>query len=408
MRGSVYDRPNVLKCLSGLLILNCICYSKIYAMLDQVNQHSPTPLWLDCDPGHDDAFAILIAAHHPSLNLLGISTIHGNASLEKTTANAGSVLEAIGKPNIPVYPGSHKPFSRPALHAPDIHGESGLDGTDLLPKATRAPITDKNAIVAMRDALLAQPKGTPWVVATGTLTNIALLFAAFPEVAEHIQGLSIMGGAIGEGFTDAPMSRLAGEKSRIGNVTPWAEFNFYCDPESSESIFSNPVLASKTSIMALDLTHQVLASQAIQTRILHGSIHSTEEPTILRQILHALLTFFAATYEKAFGLTTGPPLHDPLAVAAILSTLNPAFANKHPNQALVFDDKGGERFALSIVTDGQHGGDVSVTGQLGRSVATPIDGPGVAIPRGVDLDGFWNMILQCVQLADDCNAARKV
>jgi uridine nucleosidase len=79
----------------------------------------------------------------------------------------------------------------------------------------------------MRNALLAQPKGTPWVVATGTLTNVALLFATFPEVAEHIQGLSIMGGAIGRGFTDAPMSRLPGETSRIGNVTPWAEFNIY-------------------------------------------------------------------------------------------------------------------------------------------------------------------------------------
>ncbi|QQK41192.1 Uridine nucleosidase Urh1, putative [Penicillium digitatum] len=363
-------------------------------MLDQVNQSSPTPLWLDCDPGHDDAFAILIAAHHPSLNLLGISTVHGNASLEKTTANAGSVLEAIGRPDIPVYAGSSKPFSRPALHAPDIHGESGLDGTDLLPKATRAPIIDKNTILAIRDALLAQPKGSPWVVATGTLTNVALLFATFPEVVEHIQGLSIMGGAVGGGFTDAPMSRLPGEKSRIGNVTPWAEFNFYCDPESSESIFSNPVLAAKTAIMTLDLTHQVLASQDIQTRILHGSIYSTEEPTVLRQILHALLTFFAATYEKAFGLTTGPPLHDPLAVAAILSTLNPAFANKYPNQALAFDDKGGERFSLSIVTDGQHGKDISTTGQLGRSIATPVDGPGIAIPRGVDLDAFWNMVLQ--------------
>lgn len=160
--------------------------------------------------------------------------------------------------------------------------------------------------------------------------------------------------------------------------------------------------------MTLDLTHQVLASQDIQTRILHGSIYSTEEPTVLRQILHALLTFFAATYEKAFGLTTGPPLHDPLAVAAILSTLNPAFANKYPNQALAFDDKGGERFSLSIVTDGQHGKDISTTGQLGRSIATPVDGPGIAIPRGVDLDAFWNMVLQCVQLADDCNAARKV
>lgn len=160
--------------------------------------------------------------------------------------------------------------------------------------------------------------------------------------------------------------------------------------------------------MALDLTHQVLASQAVQARILNGSIHSTEEPTILRQILHALLTFFAATYEKTFGLTTGPPLHDPLAVAVILSTLNPAFSSKYPNQALAFDDKGGERFALSIVTDGQHGKDVSTTGQLGRSVATPVDGPGVSVPRGVDLDAFWDMVLQCVQLADDCNAARMV
>lgn len=109
-------------------------------------------------------------------------------------------------------------------------GNSGLDGTDLLPKASQPPVTDKNPILAMRDALLAQPKGTPWVVATGALTNVGLLFATFPEVVEHIQGLTIMGGAIGRGFTDAPMSRLPGEESRIGNVTPWAEFNVYVRP----------------------------------------------------------------------------------------------------------------------------------------------------------------------------------
>lgn len=102
-----------------------------------------------------------------------------------------------------------------------------MDGTDLLPKASNPPVTDENAILAMRNALLAQPRGTPWVVATGALTNVALLFATFPEVAEHIQGLSIMGGAIGDGFTDAPMSRLPGEHARIGNVTLWAEFNIY-------------------------------------------------------------------------------------------------------------------------------------------------------------------------------------
>lgn len=96
-----------------------------------------------------------------------------------------------------------------------------------MPKPSQPPITDQNPILAMRNALLAQPKGTPWVVATGTLTNVAVLFATFPEVAEHIQGLSIMGGAIGGGFTDAPMSRLPGEKSRVGNTTPWAEFNIY-------------------------------------------------------------------------------------------------------------------------------------------------------------------------------------
>lgn len=79
----------------------------------------------------------------------------------------------------------------------------------------------------MRNALLAQPPSTAWLVATGTLTNIGLLFATFPEVAGHIKGLSIMGGAVGEGFTDVPMSRLPGDESRVGNTTPWAEFNIY-------------------------------------------------------------------------------------------------------------------------------------------------------------------------------------
>jgi uridine nucleosidase len=142
-------------------------------------------------------------------------------------------------------------------------------------------------------------------------------------------------------------------------------------------------------------------------RILHGSSDS-KPPTVIRQIFHDLLLFFASTYEKVFGLATGPPLHDPLAVAFILSNLNPAFATSHPDQVLRFDDRRGERFDIKIVTDGEHGKDVSVTGQLGRSIATPaLTGSGVAIPRGVDLDAFWHMILQCVQLADDCNTARQ-
>ncbi|GES60842.1 uridine nucleosidase Urh1 [Aspergillus terreus] len=366
----------------------------------------PIPVWLDCDPGHDDAFAILVAAHHPSLHLLGITTIHGNASLENTTVNATRILEAIGRPEIPVYPGRRKPFCRPAIHAPNIHGDSGIDGTDLLPVATRAPITDKNPILAMRDALLAQPKGTPWVVATGTLTNVALLFATFPEVVDHIQGLSIMGGGVGEGFSDAPISRLAGQEARIGNVTPLAEFNIYCDPEAAQSIFSHPTLASKTTLITLDLTHQVLASQDVQFRILHGANDPSVPPTTLRQMLFDLLVFFASTYESVFGLTSGPPLHDPLAVAVVLSTLNPTFPKQHAGQALKFDDRNGERFTVDVVTDGLHGTDAELAGALGQSRVTPTE-QGVAIPRGVDLAAFWDLILLCLQRADDCNAARK-
>ncbi|KAL4793585.1 Inosine/uridine-preferring nucleoside hydrolase domain-containing protein [Aspergillus venezuelensis] len=367
--------------------------------------NSSVPLWLDCDPGHDDAFAILLAAHHPSLNLLGITTIHGNASLENTTINATRVLEAIGKPEIPVYPGTKKPFCRPAVHAPNIHGDSGIDGTDLLPKASRAPITNKNPILAMRDALMAQPAGTAWVIATGTLTNVSLLFATFPEVAAHIKGLSIMGGGVGDGFADAPISRLAGQEKRIGNVTPLAEFNIYCDPEASQSIFSNDVLAPKTYLMALDLTHQVLGTKEVQKRILHGDGDEFTQPTVLRQMLYELLVFFASTYETVFGMTAGPPLHDPLAVAAAISSLNPEFARKHPEQAVNFDDRNGERFAVTVVTDGLHGTDVALVGSLGRSVVTS-NPTGICIPRAVDLDGFWGTILDCIQRADKLNAAR--
>ncbi|KAL4881306.1 Inosine/uridine-preferring nucleoside hydrolase domain-containing protein [Aspergillus karnatakaensis] len=366
---------------------------------------TPVPLWLDCDPGHDDAFAILLAAHHPSLNLLGITTIHGNASLENTTINATRVLEAIGRPEIPVYPGTKKPFCRPAVHAPNIHGDSGIDGTELLPKASRPPITDKNPILAMRDAIMAQPQGAPWVIATGTLTNVALLFATFPEVAAHIKGLSIMGGGVGDGFAEAPISKVLGHEKRIGNVTPLAEFNIYCDPEASQSIFSNEILAPKTFLMTLDLTHQVLASSAVQQRILHGDGDPATPPTVLRQMLYELLLFFASTYETEFGLTTGPPLHDPLAVAAILSTLNPEFASAHPTQVLNFDDRGGERFAVTVVTDGLHGTDVALVGELGRSVVSK-NPSGVCIPRGVDLEAFWGLILDCIRRADALNASR--
>lgn len=159
----------------------------------------------------------------------------------------------------------------------------------------------------------------------------------------------------------------------------------------------------------LDLTHQVLATPIVQSLILqtelNGGAPSTSTPTVLRQILHALLLFFANTYDAVFELDTGPPLHDPVAVAVLLSNLNHT-----PNPSpLRFDDKNGERFLVDVVTDGIHGRDPVLTGQLGRTVAKSVADPkpgGVTIPRGVDTDKFWDLILDCLRRADKCNAAR--
>lgn len=143
------------------------------------------------------------------------------------TWNALSILTAIGRPDIPVHPGAERPFCREVSHAPKIHGTTGLDGTNLLPKPITQAVKKPGAVLAMRHALMSEPKGEAWLVATGALTNIALLFATFPEVAEHIKGLSIMGGAVGGGFTDASVGVTEGKVEKFGNHTPWAEFNIY-------------------------------------------------------------------------------------------------------------------------------------------------------------------------------------
>ncbi|MCJ1486700.1 Uridine nucleosidase 1, partial [Schaereria dolodes] len=349
-----------------------------------------------------DAFAIVLAAYHPRLNLLGISTVHGNASLQRTTANAGSVLTAIGRPDVPVYPGAAKPFCRPAVHAPDIHGVTGLDGTHLLPEATAPPITDVHAILGIRDTLLAQPKDTAWLVATGALTNVAMLFATFPELVIHIKGLSIMGGAIGGGFTHAPLGHVKGEGERFGNHTWWAEFNIYCDPEAAQSLLSNPELAAKTTLIPLDVTHQVLATQDVQQRILHGSSKFRKPAALkLRQMLYELLIFFAHTYAEVFGITAGPPLHDPIAVAVLLA--GPLSLSDTHQRDLQFDDCGGERWVVTVITDGLHSDTESKRGQVGRTVIREavIGEGGVFVPRGLDVQQFWSIMEQCVDRASE-------
>lgn len=364
-----------------------------------------TPIWLDCDTGHDDAFAILLAARHPAAKLLGVSTVYGNATLEKTTYNSLAILKAIGRDDISVYPGASRPLTREAAHAPDIHGESGLDGTTYLPEPTVPARTDISAVDAIAHAIAAEPKETAWVVATGTLTNIALLFARRPSLAEHIAGLSIMGGAIGDGFTNAPLGKVKGEGERFGNYTPWAEFNIHCDPEAADALFSNTALAAKTTLIPLDLTHQFLATRQIQYGLLGIDRHTSLEPTMdtvspLRRLFFEIVSFFANTYAEHFGLTEGPPTHDPLAVAAAL------FPRLFGCNILGdCDGDQSERFNVKVVTEGAHRSSskiLSDDSQCGRTIATPAapGEPGVRIPRGLNKSELWTIIEGCLTRAE--------
>ncbi|KAK6356952.1 Uridine nucleosidase 1 [Orbilia javanica] len=338
------------------------------------------PVWLDCDPGHDDAFAILIAALHPSFNLLGISTIHGNSSLLKVTNNALSLLTAFGRPDVPVYPGSNKPFMRPAVHASEIHGDSGIDGTTLLPAPTSKPQT-KPAVEAMRDAIMSTPKGTCALVVTGTMTNAALLFAAFPETANHIKAISIMGG----GFT-------------LGNITKTAEFNIYCDPESAASIFTLPALSNKIILAPLDLTHTVLVTPSVQKTLM-------STPSTFRTMLYELLMFFSETYIQVFGMTEGPPLHDPVAVAALMDeSFGMEFEFEETGVKIICN---GEDMGRTVkVAEGEgvnehEGKQVLGDGGLGVGEVK------VKVGKKLNVAKFWEVVMDVVERADKVSPVNK-
>lgn len=228
---------------------------------------------------------------------------HNHRSLtlvRKTTWNARSILTAIGKQSeIPIYVGASKALHRPPLHAAtDIHGESGLDGTDLLPQPLVAADTSISAVEAMARALRREPVGTAWVVATGGLTNVSSLFAVHPDLAGHVKGVSLMGGAVGGGFTSAVRGSVNGVE-RIGNWTPFAEFNIIVDPEAAASLFGNPELAPKLTMVPLDVTHQVLATPEVRALLLGGKTGQGGDKgkTTLRRMLVDLLMFFAETYQ---------------------------------------------------------------------------------------------------------------
>lgn len=247
---------------------------------------SPKPVILDVDPGHDDAVAIMMACGAPDLDLLAVTTVAGNATLTKTTRNALRVLSLIGHTKIPVGVGASRPLERELRTAEDIHGESGMDGPEI-PEASFEP-DERGAVELIADKLKESVEPVA-LIPVGPLTNIAAFLRAHPDMKEKISHVSIMGGSMG-----------------LGNTTPAAEFNIYVDPEAAQEVFDSGL---PITMSGLDVTHQAGAGKAERDRLRSiGEIGS---------VVAGFLDFFAATYERVFGFDA-PPLHDPVAVAAIL------------------------------------------------------------------------------------------
>src|SRR4051812_25463553 len=244
------------------------------------------PLLIDCDPGHDDAMALLLALASPELELLGVTTVHGNTSLANTTANALRVLELAGRGDVPVAAGAARPLVRLPAFASEVHGESGLDGPEL--PAAFAQAVDAHAVdfIAERLAAATQPVT---LVPTGPLTNIALLLARHPAAAERIERIVLMGGAIAE-----------------GNVTPAAEFNIWADPEAAARVFGSGLAVT---MVGLDVTHRALMTQ--------------EHPDTLRgsgrvgAVAADLWAFYHRFHQRVYDLP-GTPVHDALAVGHVI------------------------------------------------------------------------------------------
>ena len=246
----------------------------------------PAPVLIDCDPGHDDAIALMLALASPELALLGVSTVAGNQTLEKTTANAIRVLEAAGRGDVAVAAGAERPLVREPFVAAYVHGESGLDGPALAPPRGRA--VDQHAIDFLAERLLRSAEPVT-LIPVGPLTNVALLLARHPEAAGRIARVVLMGGAIAE-----------------GNVTPAAEFNVWADPEAARRVFESGL---DVTMVGLDVTHKALVLPEHSERLRAAGATG--------RLVAELLDFFGGYHREVYGFP-GPPVHDAVAVAHVI------------------------------------------------------------------------------------------
>ena len=243
---------------------------------------------LDCDPGHDDAVAMMLAWGNPSIELLGVTTVGGNQTLDKVTRNALSVATVVGMHDVPIAAGCRLPLVRPVEIAPDVHGDSGLDGVELPEPAVE--LDPRHGVDLIIETIMSNEPGTVTLVPTGPLTNIAMAARKEPRIVERVQEVVLMGGGY-----------------HVGNWSAVAEFNIKVDPEAAHIVFNEkwPIV-----MVGLDLTHQALATDEVAERI-------AAVPGSVSQFTLGLFTFFRKAYQDAQGFDF-PPVHDPCTLAYLI------------------------------------------------------------------------------------------
>jgi inosine-uridine nucleoside N-ribohydrolase len=300
------------------------------------------PIIIDCDPGHDDAVALLLAVASPALDLRLVSVVAGNQTLDRTVRNALSVLTVAGASHVPVAAGADRPLVRPRIVAGHIHGESGLDGP-AMPEPGFAP-SSRHAVDLIIETLTTS--GEPiTLIPVGPLTNIALALRMAPHIASRIKEIVLMGGSIG-----------------LGNTTPAAEFNIHADPEAAAIVFGSGV---PITMIGLDVTYQTQATAARRARI--DALNSP-----IAGLVGGWLDFFGGRYREVYGLD-GPPLHDPCAVAQVI---RPGLVRTMP---------------MSVEIDISHGPSYGRTvcdrrGVTGRPANAEVG-------LDIEVDGFYDMLI---------------
>ncbi|KAG9317830.1 uridine nucleosidase [Chiua virens] len=335
------------------------------------------PLWLDCDPGHDDAVAILLATHLENIDLLGVSTVHGNSTVQWTEVNAARCLHAFGAPpHIKVYSGAEKPLSRTEAlkNRPEICGEDSLAGVIGLASPDSPEVQARFACDAdgkRMSALQGMAKAIKesWnegrgrkvsIVSTGPKTNLAIFISAHPELLDGVEQFVFMGGANG-----------------FGDYTAAAEYNMLCDPEAARVVVNNPV---KTVMLPLNVTHTAIVNHDIQARLSAAS-------TNLRAMVSSLVMFFAKTYREVFGLQDGPPLNDALTIAYVS---NPDLFK-------------GRRLHVEVETRGEHTMGATIIHGFSYGSCDNSWGPNgknCMVIESLEVEPFFNALLDCVNRCD--------